>query len=428
MAAVPRARKDAAKKPSTAAYNAGLAKLIDADPDDTGAWSVYADWLQSQGDPRGELGVVQERLRAQPKNKALLAAEKKLLKDHAGALVGELARFMTREGKPDIPGATAKPLLEPEYRTIEDGGFAPLQVRWRAGFFSEIFIGHPGYDWTPVGSHGEERGEFVGISGLLLDVLAHPAARFLTSLRLGMPTHPDDGSAHYGALWKKLSNHEALGRLRSLYVGDITHSESEVSWIVIDDIAKLFPAMTKLRSLTLRGGSGMKLGKLALPELRELTIITGALDKKNLAAIAAAKWPKLERLELWFGSSTYGANTTLEDVVPILAGTQFPKLVHLALRNCEFADELAPAVATSQLVKQLATLDLSKGTLTEVGVEALAAHKPALAHLARIDLSDNFLGASTRLAATLAKAVRTKPQRTPSTYDNQQRRYVALGE
>ena len=101
---------------ASGAYNAALAKVIDADPTDDGAWSVYADWLQAQGDPRGELAAVQERLRAQPKDKALLAAEKKLLKDHAAQLVGDIAVFMTRAGKLEIPGVTTRPDLEPEFR------------------------------------------------------------------------------------------------------------------------------------------------------------------------------------------------------------------------------------------------------------------------------------------------------------------------
>ena len=172
----------------------------------------------------------------------------------------------------------------------------------------------------------------------------------------------------------------------------------------------------------------MKLGAISLPELRELRIITGGLDKKNVAAICAAKWPKLEKLELWFGSKSYGANTTMKDLMPILDGKAFPALKHLALRNCELADELAAALPNAKIVKQLESLDLSKGMMTEAGVKSLAAGKAALAHLSRLDLSDNFLGAAEKLASTITKQVRTKPQRKGYESNGEIHRYVALGE
>ncbi|MEJ7599974.1 MAG: WGR domain-containing protein [Kofleriaceae bacterium] len=444
-AARPKADKPAAKAapkakaaaPVTAgAYNAALAKVIDADPTDDGAWSVYADWLQSQGDPRGELAAVQERLRAQPKDKALLAAEKKLLKDHAAQLVGEIAVFMTRAGKPDIPGVTIKP------KHFEEGP-PPLRVQWKSGFFSRVTVGHPGYDWSPFknkvrgasaddSDNDDDGGGIdlnIDVTKLLKDVLASPAARFVTSLRLATPNDPDDGECDYAPLLKKIGDHEALRRLRSLYIGDISQEESELSWIEIGDISKLYPQLKNLRKLTLRGNSRLKLGTIALPALRELTIITGGLDKKNLAAILAARWPKLEKLELSFGQSNYGSNCKLKDLAPLLDGKAFPKLEHLGLTSCEFADELAAVLPTAKIVKQLQTLDLSGGTLTDTGVQALAPHKDAFTHLKRIDLSENFITKkASNVAASLAPAVRTKPQREADEYDGEVHRYAVLGE
>jgi uncharacterized protein (TIGR02996 family) len=417
------------------AYNAALAKQIDADPSDAGAWAVYADWLQGEGDPRGELATVQERLRAKPKDKALASAEKALLKQHAEAIVGDLAVYLTRSEKKDIPGVLAKQPLEPEFRSV-DGSNVPVRVIWRGGFFEEVFVGDPGEDWIPYrgkGGDDDEDGDGDGIASidvaeLLGKVLDQPAARFLTSLRLGMPNAWDDGSTDFSDVFKVLAKHDATKRLRSLYIGDIASEESECSWIDPGNPSKLYPALAKLRTLTIRGGSGLELGKIALPELRELRIVTGGLDKSNLKAICAAKWPKLETLELWIGTSRYGGDVALKDLAPLLGGKPFPKLKHLGLRNCEFADELAAALPAAAIVEQLETLDLSKGTMGEAGVSALAEHADAFAHLKRLDLSDNFLGGASRLAGTICKAVRTKPQRTPYEYDGEQQRYVALGE
>ena len=274
---------------------------------------------------------------------------------------------------------------------------------------------------------GDDETSAIAIPDVLAELLDHPAARFVTSLRVGMPNPGDEGNADFSAVIKRLAKHPATSRLRSLYLGDIAREECEVSWVDVGDVSKLYPALRKLRSLTLRGGS-LKLGTIDLPDLRELTIITGGLDKKNIAAICAAKWPKLERLELWLGSSSYGGNTTIKDLAPLLGGKMFPKLEHLGLRNCEYADDLAGAIVSSTLLAQVTSLDLSKGTLGDAGVEKLAAGRDAFAHLRRIDLSDNFLAKSARLAGTIHNAVRTKPQRTPYESDGQQRRYVALGE
>ena len=418
-------------------FNAQLAKQIDANPDDEGAWAVYADWLQGEGDPRGELGSVQESLRKSPKDKALASAEKKLLKDNAEALVGNLAPFMTREGKPDIPGVLTKPDLEPDFRNSGDS-LAPVRVQWRSGFFQQIFVGGPGYDWSPgkrgKASEDDEGGDEGGggevdIHKLVVDALTSPAARFCTSLRLGMPNSPDDGECNYPPLFKKLEKLEAIGRLRSLYIGDIAQEESECSWINIGDISKLLAAAKNLRHLTIRGGSDLKLGTLNLPELRSLTIITGGLDKKNVAAIGAAKWPKLEKLELWFGTKNYGGNCTVKDVAPILSGKSFPKLKHLGLRNWELADDLAKVVVSAPILKQIESLDLSKGILTDDGAKVLIDGKSSLSHLRRIDLSDNYIGKLSAQASSIAPAVRTRPQRTADSYgDGEVYRYVALSE
>jgi hypothetical protein len=341
---------------------------------------------------------------------------------------------MTREGKPDIPGVLTKPDVEPDFRQVNDS-VAPVRALWRGGFFTQVFIGYPGYDWSP-GKRGKKDedddggGESpeVDFEKLVLDVLSHPVSRFLTSLRFGMPNSPDDGECDYDALLKKIAKHEALTRLRTLYIGDIAQEESECSWINIGDVSKLYPSLKNLRHLTLRGSSDLKLGKIELPELRSLTIITGGLDKKNVAAICAAKWPKLEKLELWFGSKNYGANATVKDIAPILAGKGFPKLKHLGLRNCEFVDDLAKALPTAAVMKQIETLDLSKGTMTDDGVKSMADHKDAFAHLRRLDLSDNYIGKASTLAGTIASAVRTRPQRTADEWDGVQHRYAALGE
>lgn len=81
---------------ATSAYEPKLAEAIFDTPDDLDARAVYADWLQEQGDPRGELMLLQiARSRdgkAKPKEKA---REKELLATHRRHFFGDLT--MDRE-------------------------------------------------------------------------------------------------------------------------------------------------------------------------------------------------------------------------------------------------------------------------------------------------------------------------------------------
>ncbi|HWO25567.1 MAG TPA: TIGR02996 domain-containing protein [Kofleriaceae bacterium] len=78
--------------PSTdAATGADLLAAVYADPASDEPRLVYADYLQTRGDPRGELIILQiQRARGEGTDKAL-ARERALLRKHAGALLGPLA-------------------------------------------------------------------------------------------------------------------------------------------------------------------------------------------------------------------------------------------------------------------------------------------------------------------------------------------------
>ena len=106
-----------------------------------------------------------------------------------------------------------------------------------------------------------------------------------------------------------------------------------------------------------------------------------------------------------------------------------PKLRHLGLKNSEIADEIAKAVAGSKILKQLETLDLSMGTLSDAGAASLAAKASGFSHLARLDVSDNYL-TKPGLAAVkkLSKKVESGKQRKPYEDDEESRRYVSVGE
>src|SRR5262245_58565359 len=74
-----------------ATRNAELDEAIAADPYDTSAYAVYADWLQARGDPRGELIALQLAEDAKPGDSKLVASIGRQLEKHAAVYLGPLA-------------------------------------------------------------------------------------------------------------------------------------------------------------------------------------------------------------------------------------------------------------------------------------------------------------------------------------------------
>jgi hypothetical protein len=168
----------------------------------------------------------------------------------------------------------------------------------------------------------------------------------------------------------------------------------------------------------------MTLGALDLPALESLAVETGGLDRASLGSILAARWPRLSRLELWFGSPDYGAECDAADLAPLLAGPP-PGLTHLGLRNAIFTDELVDLLHDSKALAQVRSLDLSLGCLTSAGARSLLSHAARYRHLESLDLSNNCLEDVSGLAE-LCKSARLEGQR-PDRVD-EDRRYPSVGE
>ncbi|BFH11652.1 hypothetical protein J6TS7_07520 [Paenibacillus dendritiformis] len=107
--------------------------------------------------------------------------------------------------------------------------------------------------------------------------------------------------------------------------------------------------------------------------LKELVIICGGLPAEVLADIRNAKLPELRKLELYLGVDEYGFSGSLDDVLSVAKPGLFPKLTYLGLKDSEIQDEIAQALADAPILDQLETLDLSYGTLSDAGAEALLA-------------------------------------------------------
>ncbi len=328
--------------------NAALEKAIRDDPDDDGAYGVYGDWLAQQGHPRGELATAQLARNT--------AVAKKLLAKHA-ALWGELA------GLEDVV----------------------TNVIWKGGFIERARVANT-FERSTM--HGGEKST-IDVADVVGKLLAGPG-RFLRELVVGIVDYEGNG---YRDVVKAIAAHKSVPTLRSLYFGDFHSEETELNWSAIGEITELGKACPNLQRLKLRSG-GMKLGKLDFPNLVGLTIFSGGLDPASSKAIADAKWPKLEKLDLMFGRKSHGALATAKPLQALFDARSVPRLTALGIKNFEFHAELVPMLLRSKLLRQLETLDLSLGTMGDAEAALLLAGKAQLAHLKSLDVSENFFTAA----------------------------------
>ncbi|OIK28308.1 STM4015 family protein [Streptomyces malaysiense] len=183
---------------------------------------------------------------------------------------------------------------------------------------------------------------------------------------------------------------ERLTGLRAVFIGDLEMEEAEISWIQQSDVTPVLRAYPLLEEFGVRGGSELRFPAVRHERLRTLRLETGGLPGEVVRGVAGSELPALENLDIWLGVSEYGGDATVADLAPFLAGGGFPALRHLGLRNSEFQDEIAAAVAGAPVVAQLTSLDLSMGVLTDEGVVALLDGQP-LTHLTKLDLHHNYL-------------------------------------
>ncbi|MFI6697946.1 STM4015 family protein [Streptomyces sp. NPDC050509] len=226
---------------------------------------------------------------------------------------------------------------------------------------------------------------------------------------------------------------DRLPGLRALFIGDMTFMDCEISWINQGLLSPLLDAFPELEEFGSRGGNGLEFPAVRHERLRSLRIETGGLSSSVVRDIGASDLPALESLDLWLGADEYGADTTVADLAPILAGSRLPRLRHLALRNSVIQDEIAIALSGAPVVARLESLDLSMGTLGDEGAEALLGGQP-LTHLKKLDLHHHFVSEPMRerLLATLGAAGvevdLSEVEEAEDWDDGVEHRYVAVAE
>lgn len=352
-----------------------LEAAIAASPDDPAPYLVYADWLQEQGDPHGELIAVQAAAKSS-RDPALATRERELFARLRAPLTGPLDLVLGEH----------------------------VELEWRFGFITRARLG---------------AAEFCDVDGVraFTALRGLRAARFLRELELNLL---DPNDADYAGLLTAIRDLGAPSTLRRFTV-DV--KEAQISWTALGDLSRVYPAFANLEHLYLRVGA-IELGAIDLPKLRSLEIVTGSLSQANVASVSEARWPELKKLVLYFGDPSYGGDCTVDDLDAILSGEAIPHVNHLALANAIFADDIARALGHAKVVSQLRWLDLSKGAMSDEGGEALLANQAALQRPARIDVRQNFLSEEMceELRRTFGAKIMTEDQGEPG------ERYVQVSE
>jgi len=261
---------------------------------------------------------------------------------------------------------------------------------------------------------------------LFSQFLKNPASAQTPAIIIGQFHGDDPGQGSDEVVQLLVSAKSKLPNVRGIFLGDIISEENEISWIVQTDISPLLIAYPNLEHLRIRGASQLSLGgRLSLDKLKSLTIETGGLPADIFEGVLASKLPALESLEIWLGTSGYGGDVTLQQLQPLLSGKLFPAVKHLGLRDSEIVDQIAAALMNAPILSRIDSLDLSLGTLSEVGGQALL-DNPGLKHLKRLDLHHHYL--SEKVMAALKQQFPGVNLDEAEGGTDEEDRYVAVGE
>jgi len=249
----------------------------------------------------------------------------------------------------------------------------------------------------------------------------------LEALIIGMWGDPYESGAD-DVIAALASHAPQLPQLRALFIGDMTYEECEISWIVQGSYKPLLDAFPQLEELRIRGGNDLIIEPFTHQNLRKFTIESGGLDEKIARALADSHMPKLEHLELWLGTDEYGFSGDVTLYQQVLEQLSTPALRYLGLRDAQIADDLAAWLANEPRLATVKTLDLSLGTIGDVGAEALL-QGSQLRNLTRLDLSHHYISEANqeKLRALPFEVVLDDPQEDDED-DGDVYRYVSVGE
>jgi uncharacterized protein (TIGR02996 family) len=409
-------------------------------PDDLASHAAYADWLQEQGDPRGEFIRIQLALEdgglPADQRRKLHAREKLLLEQHERAWLGGLAPQLLDWGREEMP---SRP------------GLRRCEHRWQRGFLRAL--------------HAQ------CLTRSFAQALATaPEARFLRELRvyagawywdLEEPepppprvAGPEGGQGRWMEHWEllELTGAPCLQQLRVFQMGDADgeppedgYGECHTPAPGLEQVVAGMPCVEELHLLC----KDYDVERLfALPDLRHLRVLrlyhlgVGGTwrdrDRYEYPLDVLAANPAFANLtHLLFHphhperytSYRQGGQRSflpLDQVRALLNSPHLPRLTRLQLRLSNMGDEGVEALIASGILRRLRWLDLRHGCITDAGAGRLAAC-PDLAHLEHLDLSRNAVTAA-GLALLRARGVAARADKPQTAQELAEEAYLYEGD
>jgi hypothetical protein len=358
------------------------------DPKDD--WLVYADALQNAGDPLGELIALNQAV----EDGASASQRDAFLDDNADAIYGSLAPFRGQvevDWKWSVPRTLALKIgPKDDQRKLLDALFgSPLASRMRS---LSLVAQTPGYARVDLGPTLAQLRERLPHSCTGLELIDERAkdSRILVSADYS----PDRNLVDFGDL--------------------------DVVWSI--------PQLERLH-MYVADTEQIQLGQIDAPELRDFAFLGlrwvepyGGQSRMS-EALAAAKWPKLERLALripetftYSWPEQYGAYVPVDrydeeneyyddddegwhedlnwsaELEGLLTQLQETSIKHLSLTSFASSTNLLTALDDHGLPPSLEVLDLSQSDLDDGHVAWMLEHRALFAQLRVLDLSDTLIG------------------------------------
>jgi Ran GTPase-activating protein (RanGAP) involved in mRNA processing and transport len=239
------------------------------------------------------------------------------------------------------------------------------------------------YDW-------EQYEEGKGSASMIKEILEDPEFEQVTDLVIGCWGNPCEEDCQQ-ILNGIADNADKFAHVEKLFVGDMDYEECEVSWIIQGNYQALWKAMPRLKELTIKGSTDLELGDVSHEALESLTIICGGLPVSVMESVQNAKLPNLKKLVLYIGIDNYGFDGDGDCVRTLLEKSDFPRLEYLGIEDSEIQDELAEIVLESKYMKQIRTLDLANGTLTDKGGRLLLEKLPQYPNIKKLDVHYHYM-------------------------------------
>ena len=330
-------------------------RAIRANPDDAAGYAAYADWLQEQGDPRGEfiqvqLGLEDETLPA-ARRKELAAREEALLAGTGprGSATGPTTRTSA--------GGPTSGRRDPDW----------LPYRFTRGLLTAVEVGNLTVD-------------------LAREVVRAPQLRFVRELSVRGIAYQEPGEYEDGPDTQGVREEPAqhvlvrwpqLRHLRVFRFGGCEPFDYDADWNPYrshtpGDLAAAFarqmPDVEEMHLMAHVRHEADEVAALPMPNLRVLLLYHGW----NYPLARLADNPSLTNLrELYChphavepGDEPY---IRLPDLRALCRSRHLTGLTHLQLRLADFGDEGIDEIVASGLLKRLKVLDLRHGLVTDAG-------------------------------------------------------------